>query len=554
MSSISRNEKGDIAAAVDDVSPHQDHIGAGPDTGSHELTKGDLEIHHKNLFGTYIDVTHVMPGADEMYNAKIQIVNQAILDIGMGRYQWQLTILTGFGWFVDNIWMFSLAIISPVIIPEFHVKKIAYLTVGQYVGLILGSTGWPISADFIGRRWAFNLSLGLAGMCGLVGAGMPSFTGLCVIAAFVGISAGGNQPVDSSIFLEFIPATHQWLLTVQGVYWGVGKTVAAAIAWPLIANYSCAKTATNCTYEQNMGWRYTYWTFGAVTLFMFICRFIFRLHETPKYLLGRGRDAEAVEVLRKVAAYNGTTTWLTVDHFRAIDERFAAAAADADVALATETTNAATLRRAVEAFRPDKIMAVFGTKKGAISTILLILIWSLIGLAWPLYNNFITIYLQQKGVLFHSSLSKTYRNYLFQAMCAIPGCLIGGICVELPRFGRKGAGACCSILTGVFLFLFTRARSEGAVLAFTCLISFSQNLTSGILFAYTPETFAAPVRGTGTGLCGGFYRVWGLIAAIITSFIGVTSSMPIWIAAGAWMVAGLTFLALPFESRAKASS
>lgn len=33
------------------------------------------------------------------------VVNRAIQDIGMGRYQWELFILCGFGWFADNLWL-----------------------------------------------------------------------------------------------------------------------------------------------------------------------------------------------------------------------------------------------------------------------------------------------------------------------------------------------------------------------------------------------------------------------------------------------------------------
>lgn len=33
---------------------------------------------------------------------KAKVINLAIQDIGMGRYQWQLFILCGFGWFADK--------------------------------------------------------------------------------------------------------------------------------------------------------------------------------------------------------------------------------------------------------------------------------------------------------------------------------------------------------------------------------------------------------------------------------------------------------------------
>ena len=34
---------------------------------------------------------------------KSKVINKAILDIGMGPYQWQLFVLCGFGWLADNL-------------------------------------------------------------------------------------------------------------------------------------------------------------------------------------------------------------------------------------------------------------------------------------------------------------------------------------------------------------------------------------------------------------------------------------------------------------------
>ena len=33
---------------------------------------------------------------------KSKVINKAIQDIGMGRYQWQLFVLCGFGWLADK--------------------------------------------------------------------------------------------------------------------------------------------------------------------------------------------------------------------------------------------------------------------------------------------------------------------------------------------------------------------------------------------------------------------------------------------------------------------
>ena len=49
----------------------------------------------------------------------------------------------------------------------------------------------------------------------------PSTVGIAliiIISAVWSIGVGGNLPVDSSIFLEFLPASHGYLLTVLSIW------------------------------------------------------------------------------------------------------------------------------------------------------------------------------------------------------------------------------------------------------------------------------------------------------------------------------------------------
>ncbi|KAJ0346843.1 hypothetical protein KNSL1_007120 [Colletotrichum chrysophilum] len=422
-------------------------------------------------------------------------MNQALIDIGMGPFQWKVFAMTGFG-------------CAPVR-NEFAVKRIAFLTVAKYVGLVICSTAWPMTADYIGRKLAFNVTLLIPAVSGLVGAGAPNFVAIATFCAFIGLGTGGNQPVDSAIFLEFIPATHQYLLTMQSAFWSFGQAIAALIAWPLIANFSCPSglPAGECRYEDNLGWRYTYWAFGGLTLIMFLLRLLFRVYETPKYLLGRGLDREAVEVVQKIAARNGGSTWITLEHFEAVDAELGVTH-DATAASLPRLETRNVMRRQLENFKPEKILTLFSTPRFALSTTLVLFLWCSIGMAFPLYNSFIPIFLENKGASQgDSSLSTTYRNYAIQAVCGIPASILGGFTVDMKRIGRKDTGTFACVGTGVFLFLFTRATTPAGVTGFTCAIAFFQNLVYGLLYSYTPELFPAPVRGSANGLVALFNRM-----------------------------------------------
>ena len=107
--------------------------------------------------------------------------------------------------------------------------------------------------------------------------------------------------------------------------------------------------------------------------------FTFHLYESPKFLMGRGRDAEAVEVVHKVAAYNGATCNLTLDmlHRPERDRRPASLNDDSEKSriAAIDTSRLGALHRILREFGWDHITPLFGTRKFAWSTSLLITLW-----------------------------------------------------------------------------------------------------------------------------------------------------------------------------------
>jgi hypothetical protein len=62
-------------------------------------------------------------GHDTAYDRKSKVINKAIQDIGMGRYQWQLFCLCGFGWLADNLWLQGVALTLPSLTAEFGVDE-----------------------------------------------------------------------------------------------------------------------------------------------------------------------------------------------------------------------------------------------------------------------------------------------------------------------------------------------------------------------------------------------------------------------------------------------
>ncbi|KAJ5371744.1 hypothetical protein N7517_003750 [Penicillium concentricum] len=529
------------------------------------------EKQHKSLFGVEIETPKVHPGSDAVFAAKAQLLNQALLDMGMGIYQWMLFLMTGVGWFLDSFWIMSFIVIAPSSGNEaqffFPGDNTDYLFISLFVGLTVGGTAWPMMSDTLGRKWMFTSTIVLMGMGGLVGAGLPSFTGLCVVGCVVGFAVAGNQAVDAMILLESLPASHQYLVALQGVFWGLGQLVAAAVGWAFIALYTCgtgpdevstsqsmahkralghsssasssSDSSSSCHYVSNKGWRYVWWTFGCMTLFLYLCRFALNLHETPKFLLSRRRDAETTQLVKDIALHNKRQTWLTEASFARIDSTVDGTEAE----LRTKS-------------RPQGLVSSLNIH----GTVSLVLLWSVMGLTFVLHQTYISNYLAARGVAqvnaTTASRSYLYSRYIYVALCGIPGPLVAAILVEVKGLGRKRTGAGIAILTGLFMLLATLAKSRSATLAFECIISFLRFAGIATLTLYTVEVVPTTVRGYSLGVMGFFWGVFGLIAHIITTFdnTAVSGGGPVWFCGAVWILMAGAWLALPIETQARAAA
>lgn len=116
--------------------------------------------------------------------------------------------------------------------------------------------------------------------------------------------------------------------------------------------------------------------------------------------------------------------------------------------------------------------------------------------------------------------------------------------------------AVSTMLTGLFLFVFTTSKTSAAVLGYSCASGLTQNAMYGVLYAYTPEVFPAPHRGTGDALCSALNRIGGLIAPLIkiatTPLTGNasanTANGPVFVSAALFMVAAVLTILLPIET------
>ena len=175
-------------------------------------------------------------------------------------------------------------------------------------------------------------------------------------------------------------------------------------------------------------------------------------------------------------------------------------------------------------------------------------------MGYPLFNAFLPQYLSQGKSSSGGTVSSyvTYRNYAITSVIGVPGSLIACYTVDIPYIGRKGTMAISTCLSGIFLFLFTISADSNFQLAFSSVEAFFQNIMYGVLYAYTPEVFPAPNRGTGTGIASCLNRIAGLCAPIIAANIpSANPSAPVYVSGALILAAFVAMVFLPIETRGK---
>lgn len=260
--------------------------------------------------------------------------------------------------------------------------------------------------------------------------------------------------------------------------------IAGLFAWAFLPDYSCPAEGP-CNKSNNQGWRYVWYAGGALVFVMSILRVtVIRLKETPKFLIGEGKDAEVVETLQSIATKYNRPCSLTL-------EKLQACGVTGEATGRRKSVGAHAKKRFSFSEVTTHLKGLFETRRIALSTSLIWFSWLLIGLAYPLYNVFLPSYLASRGAQFgEDSEYITWRNYALVNMCGIFGPVLAGfMCASRWFWGRRGRShskqlggilnshfpgtmVIGAMVTMIFFFCYTQVRSASQNLGFNCAISF----------------------------------------------------------------------------------
>lgn len=92
----------------------------------------------------------------------------------------------------DSLLLLVQSIIAEDAAKEFNPGYPKGLTIAVYVGMLVGALFWGISADVIGRRFAFNFSLIISSIFALLAGSAPNWVVLGLWVCLSAFGSGGN--------------------------------------------------------------------------------------------------------------------------------------------------------------------------------------------------------------------------------------------------------------------------------------------------------------------------------------------------------------------------
>jgi len=373
---------------------------------------------------------------------------------------------------VDTLKPFTFTFILPGVANEYNMASPSHPAPGQWPvalwpfvaisGTVIGSLIWGHVADRIGRR-ASLLIVATMFMSTAVCSAMPAIQWNLVMCFVMGFSVGGLLPIVYSLLTETIPVQRrgQLIVLVAGLGTALGFLLASWSANLLIPTF---------------GWRIM-WFFGVPTglALILLNRFI---PESPRFLIARGRRAEAHAVMR---SFGIVTTDKSLPEETVKEEE-------------AETGAGQFLRRPYRGI-----------------TITLIVF----GLAWGLANFGFLVWLPSYVAKSGISASHITAILAKAALFSIPSSLL--VAWLYGRWGSRRTLIASALLTSSTLGTFAVLGKDFPrhTLAFTAMLVallISLWASIAVIAPYSAEVYPTAIRAIGSGVSAGATKLGGVIA------------------------------------------
>jgi MFS transporter, putative metabolite:H+ symporter len=418
--------------------------------------------------------------ADEVALAQADLATLRRMErLPFSRFHWCLLWMGGLGYTFDAMDGAMIAFILPAVSSLWRLanQQTGLLASSALIGYLFGAFLAGALGDLIGRRVVMMYALAIYSLATLVAAFAPSWQFLFAWRVIASFGTGAESAIIAPFLAEFVQRKYRgrFVGSLSG-FFSFGFVFAALLGYLVVPRW-------------HEGWRIV----QIVTALPILMLLWWRrsLPESPRWLIQRGRSAEAAAEVERIEAH------------LAEDEKSRLAPLES-----VEVPTAAVARGGTFA----KNLAALWSAPMARTTLMLWLLWIAITFSYYGFFTWIPTLLVKQGMTITRSFGYSIVIYLAQ----IPGYYSAAFVSE--KLDRKWTIVAYMLLGGVSAYLLSNARSDAAITLAGFSLSFFMNGTYAGIYAYTPELYPTTFRTTGMGVASAFGRIGGLSAPIVIGY------------------------------------
>ncbi|CAL4133749.1 unnamed protein product, partial [Meganyctiphanes norvegica] len=371
-------------------------------------------------------------------------------------------------------------------------------------GMLVGSIVLGDISDRFGRKVALIISVLLIGVSGILSAVSPNIIMFLITRVFTGM---GGVALFATVFIlavEFVGAEYRTFCGILiEIPFALGEATVGVLA---------------------MGIRDWRWLQAAITAPFFLCiTYWWFMPESVRWLISKGRNAEAVKIIEKAAKVNKAT--LPKELLQIPDDKF-----EEDIAV---ISSKADLLNPQEKQRSKTVLDLLRTPNMRKRSINLFFCWAVCTLCYYGLS-------QNAGNLG----GDIFLSFILTMLIEIPSYIFCWLVLD--SLVRKNSFSFLTFLAFEIKFLFEiKFQVEWLMLTLSLVGKFGMSAAFAIIYVYSAEIFPTDYRSVGIGACSMFARVGGMLAGPIASLSEFYQSLPLLIFGLLSIISGLLVVFLP---------
>jgi len=401
-------------------------------------------------------------------------------NVPFSRFHAKARLVVGSATFFDAFNALALAFALPVLIRLWEITpaQTGFLIGASYVGQLAGALLFSWLAERFGRVPSAAAATAMMSIMSLACAIAGSFPALCAYRLIQGIGVGGEMPVAAAYISELSKAR------------GRGKFF---MLYEMIFPIGLMTTSQAGTLVVPMwGWKALFFIGGIPGLF--ITWLLLRLPESPRWLISKGRIAEAELVVKQI-------------------EASARKSGEAPRISEVEEIRGASPNLPERARWADVLAPSFRSRT--------LVVWALWASAYFVTNSLNNWMPSLYNTVYHLGLQQSLRAASMTNVAQVAVLLACAFCID--RIGRRKWTVVCFLAGGAGLAALasTGAQNVANVIILGTLSYGIIGSINAVLYLYTPEIYPTRMRAIGTGLATSWLRLASAVGpAIVGMMVG----------------------------------